>query len=117
MKLLIEPVPKPRMTRRDKWSERPCVVRYYQFKDELNLLWGNREIFQPCHLIFHLPMPDSWSKKKKAEMLGRPHQQKPDIDNLIKAFFDCLLVEDSHIYDVRGTKYWSDAGSIEVRQL
>ena len=117
MKLLIEPVPKPRMTRRDKWSERPCVVRYYQFKDELNLLWGNREIFQPCHLIFHLPMPDSWSKKKKALMFGQPHQQKPDIDNLIKAFFDCLLVEDSHIYDVRGTKYWSDAGSIEVTYI
>ena len=68
MKLSIEPVPKPRMTRKDRWSNRPCVVRYYQYKDELNLLWGNQVIKQPCHLIFHLPMPKSWSRKKREKM-------------------------------------------------
>ncbi|HEY9768805.1 MAG TPA: RusA family crossover junction endodeoxyribonuclease [Coleofasciculaceae cyanobacterium] len=102
------------MSRRDRWAERPCIIRYYQFKDELNRLWGNREIVQPCHLVFHLSMPNSWSSSKREKKLGQPHQQKPDIDNLIKAFFDCLLVDDSHIYDVRGSKYWSNTGSIEV---
>ena len=38
------------------------------------------------HIQFHFAMADSWSKKKKAEMNGKPMQQKPDNDNLFKAF-------------------------------
>jgi len=59
-------------------------------------------------------MPKSWSKKKKAEMLGQPHQQKPDIDNLLKALMDAVLPEDSHIYDIRATKYWGNVGGIDI---
>ena len=33
----ITPVPKPRMTRRDRWAKRPCVLRYWAFKDEVRL--------------------------------------------------------------------------------
>ena len=115
--IAIDPVSKPRMTQRDRWGGRPCVDKYYAFKDELSLLWGDQEIPQPCHLIFHLPMPNSWSKKKKALMNGTPHQQKPDIDNLIKSFLDSLLTSDAHIYDIRASKFWGDKRSIEIRDL
>ena len=33
---------------------------------------------------FILPMPKSWSKKKKQLMHGKPHIIKPDLDNIIK---------------------------------
>ena len=35
----IKPVPKPRMTQRDAWDKRPCVLRYRAFKDEVRK-WG-----------------------------------------------------------------------------
>jgi len=31
----ITPVPKPRQTRSDKWKQRPCVMRYRAFADEV----------------------------------------------------------------------------------
>ena len=47
-------------------------------------------------------------------MNGKPHQQKPDKDNLEKALLDALCEDDSYIYDGRVSKYWSDAGYIEI---
>lgn len=37
---------------------------------------------------FIMPIPSSWSKKKKAN--PEPHTKKPDIDNMIKFCLDCL---------------------------
>lgn len=31
----ITPIPKPRMTRSDKWKKRPAVVRYFEYKDKI----------------------------------------------------------------------------------
>lgn len=31
----IEPVAKPRMTKKDKWAKRPCVMKYRAYKDML----------------------------------------------------------------------------------
>ena len=61
---------------------------------------------------FLVPMPKSWSKKQRAEMMGRPHQQKPDIDNYLKAFMDAMAIEDQYVFDVRARKFWSDEGKI-----
>jgi Holliday junction resolvase RusA-like endonuclease len=41
-------------------------------------------------LWFWLPMPASWSKRKQAANLWKPHAQKPDIDNLTKAVMDAM---------------------------
>lgn len=113
MILNLEPVPKPRMTQRDRWARRPAVVRYYEFCDELRKLWGDKEVPAALALRFEITMPKSWSAKKKAQMNGEPHQQTPDIDNLIKAFLDALCENDSYVYSVTAEKYWSDKGSIE----
>ena len=83
MRIEINPVSKPRMTQRDKWAKRPCVVRYYGFKDELRRAWGGKEVPDQINLIFYLQMPSGWSKKRRNQMLNKPHQQKPDIDNLL----------------------------------
>jgi Holliday junction resolvase RusA-like endonuclease len=55
---------------------------------------------------FHLEMPDSWSEKKKAKMDGEPHQQKPDVDNLLKSVLDCVR-SDAHVHTVAARKVWS----------
>ncbi len=116
IQLQINPVPKPRMTRADSWKKRPVVLRYWAYKDELNLLCDSKgvEISDILGVSFVIPMPKSWSKPKKLLMNGKPHQQKPDLDNLIKAVKDCLLEEDSHVwkYDPPPYKVWGEVGQV-----
>lgn len=49
-------------------------------------------------------------------MHGKLHQSRPDIDNLLKAVFDAMLVEDKHIGHVEAAKFWVDSenGWIEI---
>ncbi len=66
------------------------------------------------HIVFIMPMPKSWSKKKKKAMDGQPHQQVSDLDNMLKALLDSLFQDDSHIWDIRATKLWGYSGKIIV---
>lgn len=111
----IIPIPKPRMTQRDKWKIRDCVVRYRAFCDEVRL---HKITLQESghHITFVLPMPKSWSKKKRADMDRKPHQQKPDVDNLTKALLDAVFDEDCRVYDIRTTKLWGEYGEIIIEE-
>lgn len=112
---LITPCPKPRMTRADKWKKRPIVMRYRAFKDRVREL--NVELPEAnSHIIFNISMPKSWNPTKRLKMLLRPHQSRPDLDNYLKGLFDAVYKEDSHIWDVRATKLWAEAGSIEIKR-
>ena len=111
----VSPVAKPRMTRSDKWKTRPAVMKYRQFKDDLRS--EVRGTLDPrFDVIFRVPMPASWSKKEKIAMDGKPHQQRPDVDNYLKGLMDALCEEDSHVYDVRAQKYWAYEGTIELTE-
>lgn len=114
-KYLVTPISKPRMTRAVKWKQRPPVMRYRLFCDEIRL----QEIQLPeagGHVTFvkSMPMPQSWSKKKRTLMDRKPHKQKPDIDNLEKALLDALFDDDAHIWDHRATKIWGEEGPIII---
>ena len=37
MHIPVNPVSKPRMTQSDKWKQRPTVLKYRQFKDDMRL--------------------------------------------------------------------------------
>lgn len=112
----IIPIPKPRMNKSDAWRGRKCVAEYWKFKDELIIQAKKMgfKIGNKIHIICYMPVPASWSEKKKQKMIGEPHLQKPDCDNLLKAFQDCLTDDDSKIYDARCEKYWSAIPRIEV---
>src|SRR5574340_1228841 len=105
----ITPIGKPRMVRSDRWSDRPAVLQYWAYKDELNLLAHKNRytLGDTLDIIFYIPMPRTWSKKKQEAMNGKPHQQKPDADNLVKAFMDCLSGDDAGVWNIRIRKYWS----------
>ena len=115
MQYSITPVPKPRMTRADKWKKRPAVLRYRAFADECRLKIN--QSLDGKSITFLMPMPKSWSKKKKMEMVGQPHRQRPDIDNLAKALFDALYEDDSGIASVSLRKMWSTDGAIRIEEL
>lgn len=65
-------------------------------------------------LLFLMPMPKSWSKKRKAEMNGELHTQKPDVDNMTKAVLDSLYDDDSAIHTICARKIWAYEGAIWV---
>lgn len=114
-KYQITPVAKPRMTQRDKWSKRKCVLQYRAFKDQCRL--NKVTVTERPWVVFHLPMPPSWSKKKRREMNGKPHQQRPDIDNLIKALLDACLENDSGVFEIHASKVWAIDGLLEVGEM
>ena len=101
------------MVRSDSWKKRPVVLKYWEYKNKL--VSSGAKINPNNHLkvTFYMPMSKSWSKKKKALHDGTPHQNKPDIDNLLKAFMDSLLDEDQAVWSVTATKLWAEKGSIE----
>jgi Holliday junction resolvase RusA-like endonuclease len=105
------------MVKSDSWAKRPAVLRYWDFKDELVRLWGDRELPESIGLVFIIPMPISWSEKKKILMDGKPHQIKGDIDNYIKATLDCLADNDAYIWHVDAVKRWGREGSITISNL
>lgn len=111
----IVPVGKPRMTQSDRWKKRPAVMRYWAFKDEVQL--KIKELPIPYHVIFLIEMPKSWSKKKRLEMVGTPHRSRPDKDNLEKALLDALYEDDSAVWDGRVTKLWGEKGQIIVARI
>ena len=115
MEYLINPCPKPRMTRSDKWKQRPCVMQYRAFKDRVRELWIKlNESWD--HITFVLKMP-KMSKKKTLEMDWTPHRKRPDKDNLEKALLDSLFEEDSHIWDSRVSKIWWKEWKIIIERI
>lgn len=118
--LFINPTPKPRMTQSDRWNKRPCVMRYWSYKDYLQHE-ANKSGFTlgpAFKMTFYISMPATWSKAKKTAMLGKPHQQKPDIDNLVKGVMDSLLPDnDSGVWYQQISKVWALEGAIKIENV
>lgn len=119
LRLEITPIGAPRLSRRDAWDPSPAASRYFAYRDELRIR-ATQAGYTPSErldLVFYLPMPASWSGRKRARMDGQPHQQKPDFDNLAKAFLDSLTSDDAYVWDVRVRKVWAQRGAIEIEAL
>lgn len=123
----ITPCPAPRMTVSDKWKtypehinpskrQRACVRRYFEFASNLRRQCevNGYKLTSELNILFVVPMADTWSKKRKALKNGRPHVQRPDWDNLAKAFCDSLSGEDNFVWNVRVIKIWGYTGKIII---
>ncbi len=107
--IAIEPMGAPRMTQRDRWKGRPVVERYHAYKDTLRLALPSYALPEVLRIEFHIAIPKSYSKKKRLSLYGQYHTEKPDIDNLVKAFMD-TFGSDAHVAVVRAGKYWCAEG-------
>ena len=95
------------------------LERYNKYKLDLDSEAKRKSFVMPpigASITFVIPVPRSWSKKKKKLYHGRFHQSKPDIDNLQKAFLDSLMKEDKQIAHLEVQKRWVDfeVGWIEI---
>lgn len=76
------------------------IERYNNYKVDL-LAEAKRNLFrmppQGASICFFVPVPKSWSKKKKKQYHGTLHQSKPDLSNLLKCLEDALCEEDKYI--------------------
>jgi Holliday junction resolvase RusA-like endonuclease len=107
------------MVRSDKWKKRTITDSYWAFKSELKLkanIAGLKTLPQEIQSIcFIVPMPNSWSEKKKKAFEGMPHTQRPDLDNFLKGVQDCLCSEDSHIWRICYlSKVWGRYGQLII---
>lgn len=73
--------------------------------------------------IYYMPIPESWSKKKKREMDGAWHISRPDRDNMDKFILDCgngiLWVDDCMVAFGSSAKIYDKNPRLEIsfRQL
>jgi len=104
----VAPCSKPRMTRADKWKKRPSVLKFFAFRDAVKQSSVHNIALESFDIEFYIQMPKSWSKNKKAKMNGEPHQQRPDLDNYIKAWCDSVFEEDSVVWRFKASKRWTD---------
>jgi Holliday junction resolvase RusA-like endonuclease len=123
----VEPMGAVRMTRRGKFTSLKAQ-RYLAYKSHLQ--WqakqqGKGKFFSsgPLEVFiwFTMPIPDSYSKKKKAGLIGEYHIKKPDTDNLVKGVFDALnkilWQDDNQVSKVTAIKVYGEIPGIEVEVL
>jgi Holliday junction resolvase RusA-like endonuclease len=117
--LQIDPRGAPRINHRGRFSS--TAKKYYAWCDELRALAKEQgyTLQRELDLVFYVKMPKSWSKKKRLEMRCTPHQQKPDLDNCLKAFIDAMAKEvdwdDCEVYSLKSSKLWWDEGLIKIK--
>lgn len=89
----------------------------YQWKE------GQLEGALSVTIEFWMPIPKSWSEKKKREYEGVPHISRPDLDNMTKLILDSLneicWKDDSQIAELSLLKaYLAKPGiTISIQQM
>lgn len=123
----IIPMGAVRMTKSDTWKTNPnhvdprkrqrkAVCQYFNFKNTLikQALLMDYKLGKFLEAVYFIPMPDSWSNKKKEKMNGMPHETKPDTDNITKGVKDALKKDDSDVWWEKAEKRWAFKGSIII---
>lgn len=120
----VKPMGAVRMTGRGKFIK-PNAQRYLTYKKFIQmhvlrqvkkheLLNGPLEVT----VWFIMPIPQSWSNKKKVAAIGEWHCKKPDIDNLVKGLFDSMnqLIwqDDNQVAVLTTKKIYGNEPMIEV---
>jgi len=84
--------------RSNRFTRNAAIEKYHIFADQVRAEMKIQGV-KLCELedviqidwYAKIQMPKSWSKKKKLEMDGQLHRQKPDRDNIDKAIMDSMF--------------------------
>jgi Holliday junction resolvase RusA-like endonuclease len=109
-----QPMGKPRMTRRDQWlvgeKMREVVARFWKYAEELRKAAKGKipEDISGMKADFYIAFPKSYSMKERLHLDGKPHEEKPDLDNLAKGVMDSLISNDQIISEIHCRKFWTN---------
>lgn len=122
-----KPIPKgrPKFRRMGKYTSTYTPKTTVDYENKIRTAYMQQNENMPpleggviSNIEIVIPMPASWSKKKKAEMDQTFHIQKPDKDNLEKSILDALngvaYVDDGQIHTGLTTKIWGYDGEVRV---
>lgn len=98
------------------------LERYNAYKQEIRNWVAKTGFEMPVAYFlihFYIAAPKSWRKKDRKEKIGTPHMSTPDLDNLLKAFFDSIMPrknktkgekgsDDRKIHCYAAFKTWAD---------
>lgn len=101
LKIIInrEPMasPRPRFTTKGKYVHSYMPKDYVAEKEiiasSIKRVYGDKLLLNSkleLSIVFYMKMPNSWSNSKKALLAGTYHTNKPDLDNLVKTYKDCM---------------------------
>ncbi|MED1942075.1 RusA family crossover junction endodeoxyribonuclease [Cytobacillus firmus] len=120
----VEPMGAVRMTGRGKFIK-PNAQRYLHYKNHIK--WHTKKQLKgrkvlsgalAVEILFIMPIPGSWSKKKRDASVGEWHVKKPDTDNLVKGVFDSLNKiawnDDNQVAKVTACKLYGESPGIEI---
>jgi Holliday junction resolvase RusA-like endonuclease len=111
----------PIAKKRPKFARRGNFVSVYDtqkketddIKIQMLAQWPHKPIETglEIEILFFMPIPASWSKKRKESALkSETHKTKPDLDNLVKFFFDSMndviYSDDRLIYKLTSGKWY-----------
>ena len=103
--------------------------KYYdrQFKEKTRYQWSIKAAMaglyahsEPIKLVleFHMPIPKSWTRKKRLNALGKPHSSRSDIDNLMKFVGDALngilWEDDALIFEIVARKFYAEEAKTRI---
>ncbi len=99
-------------------NKRRRYIEYIEWKQKVRQEAYRVKLMPPVSgfwIKFFIPMPKSWSKKKRNQLCFTPNQTHPDVSNMVKAAEDALFQQDMIIWDYRASKFWYDGpGHIEI---
>jgi Holliday junction resolvase RusA-like endonuclease len=105
------------------WARAGCSRgRFFdrQSKEKTSFQWKLKTGFQkdplirPINLacVFSFEIPKSWPRDKRESLLGKPHESRPDLDNLVKWVGDAaqgvLWDDDAKIVKLNAEKVWAE---------
>ena len=91
------------------------------YVDMIQTAWKTESIYGAVRLsfIFNMPIPKSYSEKKRQSLIGKYHTKRPDTSNMIKFTEDCLtgiaFADDSQVVELKATKRYAIKGSVEIK--
>ncbi len=88
------PDQRPRVARNGGIIPNQNVIEWKELVERVGLRYMTvmAPLLEPVELklVFHMPIPESWSRKRRDDAAGTAHAKKPDVDNLAKAVMDAL---------------------------
>ena len=116
----VEPMGAVRCNRSVRWKKTERQERYFAYKDQVRAAAEKAAKESPVpvpdklRITAFIAMPDSWSNKKRSEMTGMPHRQRPDADNILKGVKDAIWQEDGAIWNESCKKFWCRKGDARL---